>query len=34
MMPSYEQLRDRLVQEGILLENGEHVTLTKSHRFD
>ncbi|HWY89981.1 MAG TPA: GIY-YIG nuclease family protein [Solirubrobacteraceae bacterium] len=34
MMPSYEQLRDRLVQEGILLENGEHVTLTKSHLFD
>lgn len=34
MMPSYEQLRDRLVQEGILVEDGDHVRLTKSHLFD
>ena len=34
MIPSYEQLRDRLMQEGILVEDGDHVRLTKSHLFD
>jgi hypothetical protein len=34
MMPSNEQLRDRLIQEGIMVEEGEHVRLTKSHLFE
>jgi len=34
MVPGYEQLRDRLVQEGILVNHGNHVRLTKSHLFD
>jgi hypothetical protein len=34
MIPGYEQLRDRLLQEGILVEDGENVKLTKSHLFD
>lgn len=34
MVPGYEQLRDRLIQEGILVEDGEHLRLTKSHLFD
>ena len=34
MMPGYEQLRDRLVQEGILVEDGEHVQLKKSQLFE
>ncbi len=34
MLPGYEHLRDRLVQEGILIEDGEHTRLTKSHLFD
>lgn len=34
MMPGYEQLRDRLVQEGMPVREGEHVRLTKSHLFD
>lgn len=34
MMPGYEQLRDRLVQEGILVEDGNHVRFTKSYLFD
>lgn len=34
MVPGYEQLRDRLVQEGILIDAGEHVRLTKDHLFD
>lgn len=34
MMPSYAQLRDRLVQEGILVEDGKHVRLSKSYLFD
>lgn len=34
MMPGYEQLRERLLQEGILVVEGDHVKLTKSHLFD
>jgi hypothetical protein len=34
MLPGYGQLRDRLVQEGILVADGDHVRLTKSHLFD
>lgn len=34
MIAGYEQLRDRLLQEGILVEDGENVKLTKSHLFD
>jgi hypothetical protein len=34
MMPSNEQLRERLLQEGILVVEGDHVKLTKSHLFD
>jgi Domain of unknown function (DUF4357) len=34
MISGYGQLRDRLVQEGILVEEGEHVRLMKSHLFD
>jgi hypothetical protein len=34
MLPGYAQLRDRLLQEGILVEDGEHVRLTKGHLFD
>ncbi len=34
MMPGYEQLRDRLVQESILVPDGQHVRLTKSYLFD
>jgi hypothetical protein len=34
MMPGYEQLRERLLQEGILVVEGEHLKLTKSHLFD
>lgn len=34
MIPGYEQLRDRLVQEGILVEEGEHIRLLKSYLFD
>jgi hypothetical protein len=34
MITGYEQLRDRLLQEGILVEDGENVKLTKSHLFD
>ncbi|HEY1774690.1 MAG TPA: DUF4357 domain-containing protein [Solirubrobacteraceae bacterium] len=34
MQPGYEQLRDRLVQEGILVEDRDHVRLTKSYLFD
>jgi Domain of unknown function (DUF4357) len=34
MMPSNVALRDRLLQEGILIEDGENVVLTKSFLFD
>ena len=34
MLPGYEQLRDRLIQEGVLVEDGDHVRLTKSYLFD
>src|ERR1700733_3880012 len=34
MMPSYEQLRDKLMQEGILVAEGAHVRLVRSHLFD
>ncbi len=34
MIPGYAQLRDRLLREGILVEEGDHVKLTKSHLFD
>jgi Domain of unknown function (DUF4357) len=34
MLPGYEQLRDRLVQEGVLVEDGDHVRLIRSHLFD
>ena len=34
MLPSYEQIRDRLIQEGILVEEGDHIRLTKSHLFE
>ena len=34
MVRGYEQLRDRLLQEGILVEEGEHVRLTRSQLFD
>jgi hypothetical protein len=34
MMPGYEQLRDRLYEEGILAEDRERVQLTRSYLFD
>lgn len=34
MVPGYEQLRDQLLQEGILVAEGDQVRLTKSHLFD
>jgi hypothetical protein len=37
MLPSYALLRDQLVQEGILVEEDDHVRLTKetaSQGFD
>jgi len=34
MMPGYEQLRDRLCDEGTLVDDGEHVRLTRSYLFD
>ncbi len=34
MMPGYEQLRGRLLQEGILVVEGDRVRLTKGHLFD
>jgi hypothetical protein len=34
MIPASEQLRDRLIQEGILVEDGQHVKLTKGYLFD
>jgi hypothetical protein len=34
MIPGYAQLRDRLLREGILMEEGDHVKLMKSHLFD
>ncbi len=34
MMPGYEQLRERLIQEGVLAQDGDRVRLTKSHLFD
>jgi Domain of unknown function (DUF4357) len=34
MMPGYEQLRDRLVDDGTLVGDGENVKLTRSYLFD
>jgi hypothetical protein len=34
MLPGYAQLRERLVQEGILREDGDLLTLEKSYLFD
>jgi hypothetical protein len=34
MLSGYGQLRDRLVEEAILVEEGDHVRLTKSYAFD
>ncbi len=34
MLSGYEQLRDRLVQERILVDVGDHVRLSKSYVFD
>jgi hypothetical protein len=33
MAPGYERLRAQLLQEGVLIENGDHVELTKDYVF-